>query len=102
MQKTTKISPMNSLLFLSDVAGGEPPIPVWGAQILSTPTCISFVCFPEQDGPTEITLGARIDVDPGVTPEFEGELETRRRVVIISTVDDKIVLKLEVPTQSTH
>ena len=95
------ISPMNSLLFLSDISGGEPPIPVWGAQIQSTPSCISFGCYPEQDGPTEISLGKRQEVDPGTAPTFEADLETPHRVLIISTVDDKTVMKMDVPNTRT-
>jgi hypothetical protein len=102
MSRTIRISPLNSLLFLSDITGGDPPTPIWGQQILSTPTCISFVCYPEQDGPTEITFGVRRQVDPGATPAFEGELETPQREVIMTTVDEKIVLKMEVPSRRTH
>lgn len=96
------IAPMNSLLFLSESDGGEPPEPVWGAQILSTASCISFACYPEQDGPTEISLGARNEVDPGTPPAFEGDLETPHRVVIVSTVDRKTVMKMGVPATHTH
>jgi hypothetical protein len=96
------VSPVNSLLFLSDPDGGQPPVPVWGAQIQSTPSCISFICFPEQDGPTEITLGAKHEVDPGTSPAFEGDLETPHRAVIVSTVDQKTVMRMDVPGMRTH
>jgi hypothetical protein len=96
------VSPVNSLLFLSDPDGGEPPIPVWGAQIQSTPSCISFICFPEQDGPTEISLGTRLEVDPGTEPTFEGDLATPHRAVIISTADNNTVMKMDVPESRTH
>ena len=102
MSQTISISPINSLLFLSDVDGGEPPVPVWGAQILSTSSSISFACYPEQDGPTEVTIGLRAEVNPGGPPSFEGELETPNRSVVVSTVDQKIVLKAAVPTGLTH
>lgn len=93
---------MNSLLFLSDRKGGEYPIPVWGAQIQSTPSCISFGCYPEQDGPTEISLGAARDVNPGNSPAFEGDLETPHRAVIVSTVDHKTVMSMIVSKTRTH
>ena len=102
MVATIKIAPVNSLLFLSDPDGGTPPEPVWGAQILTTPSCISFMCFPEVDGPTEISLGGRNEVDPGTPPTFEGDLETPHRAVVIMTVDLKTVLKMDVPGGQTH
>ena len=102
MSTKTSIAPMNSLLFLSDLDGGEPPTPIWGAQILSTPSCISFGCYPEQDGPTEISLGTRGEVDPGTLPAFEGDLKTPHRAVVITTVDDKAVMKMNVPSERTH
>jgi hypothetical protein len=102
MSMKLSIAPMNSLLFLSDPDGGEAPIPVWGAQILSTHSCISFACYPEQDGETEISLGARRELDPGTPPVFEGELETPHHAVIVSTVDQKTIMRMDVPGNRTH
>jgi hypothetical protein len=96
------IHPMNSLLFLSDREGGDYPIPIWGVQIQSTPSCISFGCYPEQDGPTEISLGAGREVDPGTSPAFDGDLETPHQDVIVSTVDHKTVMNMDVPKTRTH
>ena len=95
-------APMNSLLFLSDPDGGDPPIPVWGARILSTPSCISFACNPAQDGPTEVRMGRREEVAWDTPPAFEGELETPHRAVVISTVDLNVVMKRDVPSTRTH
>jgi hypothetical protein len=67
---STNISPPNSLVFLSDADGGEAPFPVWGAIILSTPSCVSIACYPEQDGPTEIVLGGAAKVAPDDQPAF--------------------------------
>lgn len=102
MLMKTIVSPMNSLLFLSDPDGGQPPIPVWGARILSTPSCISFVCYPEQDGPTELSLGSRHELDPGTPPAFEGDLDTPHRAVVVSTVDRKTIMKMDVAGALTH
>jgi hypothetical protein len=65
-------------------------------MILSTSSCISFRCYPEQDGPTEVTLGEVDEVDPGGAPAFEGELETPNRALIVSTVDLETVLQTTV------
>jgi hypothetical protein len=96
------INPMNSLLFLSDAEGGDYPTPIWGAQILSTSSCISFVCYPEQDGPTEISLGPGREVNPGTPAAFEADLETPHRAVIVSTVDHKAVMRMDVSGTRTH
>jgi hypothetical protein len=94
--KTISYSPPNSLIFISDRKGGEPPVPIWGATILATPSCISIACFPEQDGPTAITLGGEKEIDPGYAPEFEGRLEIPNREIVVSTVDSKVILAQQV------
>ncbi len=101
MLQQIKISPINSLLFIEDVNGGSPPEPVWGAKILSTTSCISFACFPEQDGPTEITIGPSSEIEPGPLLVFEGDLETPSRIVIISGVEIERVLSVDVAHQKT-
>jgi hypothetical protein len=101
MRQQIKISPVNSLLFIEDVNGGTPPEPVWGAKILSTPSCISFMCFPEQDGPTEITIGPSNEVESGPLLMFDGELETPSRKVVISGVEIERVLNVDVAHQKT-
>lgn len=102
MSAVARVRPINSLLFLSDPNGGEPPVPVRGPMILSTASCISFRCYPEQDGPTEVVLGAARDVGPGRQPEFEGDLETPNRAVVVSTVEEETVLETKVPDARTH
>lgn len=92
-----KIAPPNSLLFVSDADGGKPPIPVRGAQILATSSCLSIACYPWIDGETAVTLGPRHEVDPGTTPAFDGELKTPSRTLVISTVDQKTILSETVP-----
>ncbi len=101
MYAKISINPINSLLFISDIGGGVPPKPVRGPMILSTSSCISFRCYPEQDGPTEVTLGRIDEVDPGRVPAFEGELETPSRTVIVSTVNLETVLRTAVQNAQT-
>jgi hypothetical protein len=101
MIQKTKISPVNSLLFLEDIKRGTLPVPVWGAKILSTPSCVSFACFPEQDGPTEITIGPSSEIEPQPLLVFDGYLETPSRVVVISGVEIERVLSVDVASQKT-
>ena len=102
MHSISKVRPINSLLFVSDPDGGTAPTPIRGPMILSTPSCISFRCYPEQDGPTEIVLGHAQEIDPGGDPAFEGDLETPNRAVVVSTVDRQTILAMKVQDLSTH
>jgi len=101
MLQRTRIAPANSLLFIEDAKGGKPPEPIWGLQIHSTPSCISFACLPEIDGPTEVTIGPSAEIEPGLIQVFEGDLETPSRVVIISGVEIPRVLSVDVPRTTT-
>lgn len=96
MLQRISTSPLNSLLFLEDINRGEPPEPLWGAMILSTPSCISFVCLPEVDGPTEIAIGPSSEVEPGPLLMFDGDLETPSRTVAITAVDLERILSIDV------
>ena len=102
MPSSTKISPPNSLLFVSDVDGGDAPYPERGPLILSTPSCISVACYPEQDGPTEVILGKIEEVDPGDRSAFDGDMETPNRSVVVSTVERETILELDVSDTRTH
>jgi hypothetical protein len=93
MSQSTKIAPPNSLLVISDRNGGKPPYPVWGAQILSTPSCVTVACYPSQDGETEVTLGAAHIVDPRTRPAFDSMLETPSHVVVVSTIEGETILR---------
>lgn len=102
MSQSTKVAPPNSLLVISDRNGGKPPYPVWGAQILSTPSCVTVACYPSQDGETEVTLGAAHIVDPHTHPVFDAMLETPGRAVIVSTVERETILKEQVQATFTR
>lgn len=77
-------------------------MPVRGAQLLSTSSCISVACYPEQDGPTELLLGEMTEVDPGFDPAFDGELLTPSGTVVVSTATYERLLEARVPKTKTH
>lgn len=101
MHHSIRVAPSNSIVFVSDSSGGEPPVPVWGAMILSTPSCISVGCFPEVDGETEILLGPVLEVDPGDLPAFSGTLETPNHAVAVTTVEGHAILTIPVQRAKT-
>jgi hypothetical protein len=96
------VRPVNSLIFVSDRGGGV--VPEWekDKQILSTSSCISIACYPEQDGPTEIIVGHTQEVDPGSGAAFNGILETPSRSVKISNVTHDAFLEMDVPDRATR
>ena len=102
MRRSTKVAPSNSIIFVSDPDGGEPPVPVRGPMVLSTPSCISVGCYPQIDGETEIVLGRIGEVDPGDVPSFTGTLETPNRAVVVSTVEEETILEVPVPETKTE
>ncbi len=102
MAISATIRPMNSLVFVSDPSGGRVPDWIRDKLILSTSSCISVGCYPEQDGETEVILGNAEDIDPGQLLAFEGELDTPNRAVMVSTVEHVKILELKVPEMRTH
>jgi hypothetical protein len=102
MRLSTRVSPVNSIVFIHGPGTGRPPEPIRGATILSTDSCISVACFPEIDGPTEIVLGKTPEVDPGSRSEFDGILKTPNHRIVVTTVDNQVVLATEVDTNFTR
>ena len=96
MQISRIIRPVNSLIFVSDSGGGQ--VPPWedGKLIRSTNTCIAIGCYPEQDGPTKVTLGTADEVDPGLRPDFTGELVIPKRLVKVWGVTHETILEMVV------
>lgn len=95
----------NSILFIEDVRGGEVPTVEpqdIHRQAWATSTCVSFALLPEPDGPTEVTLGLRQEVDPGTPPKFSGEIETPSRAVRVVEVDDTLVFEMPVAGTTTR
>lgn len=56
----------------------------------------------EQDGATEIVLARTHEVDPGGRPAFDGMLETPNRTVVVSTVEQEVVLEAIVSSTRTR
>ena len=91
-----KIRPVNSLIFISDKAGGNVPLWEENKQILSTNSCVSVACYPEQDGPTEVILGRADEVDPGYQPSFDGRIAIPSGVLSVQGIVHDIILAMAV------
>lgn len=97
MADRIKHAMQNGLLFVEDVAKGEPPA-VWedGAKVLNTPSCIAVSCMHEIDGEAEIVLGRADEVAPDYALDFDGMLETPSGQMAVTTVDATVLLKTPV------
>jgi hypothetical protein len=101
MRHTARISPVNSIVFIHGGRDGVAPLPIWGARILATNSCVSVACYPEIDGPTDIVCGDANEVGLDRPPDFEGILRTPDRRIVVTTVDDQTVLDVPVLTKLT-
>jgi hypothetical protein len=96
MRTSKIIRPVNSLIFISDQAGGDGPEWEKDKQVLSTNSCISVVCYPEQDGPTEVVLGAVKDVKSNLRLAFDGTLQVPSLVLTVQNVTHDVILAMSV------
>lgn len=96
MRQATTISPANSIVFVHGGRGHVTPLPIWGAQVLATNSCVSVACYPEVDGPTEFIFGDVTEAGLDQPPDFAGVLRTPDRQVEITTVDNQPILSMPV------
>lgn len=102
MRQTTSISPPNAIVMVADGRDGTvPEIDDFSRPAWSTASCIIVRCRHDVDGPTEIVLGDRADVDPGLPASFSSVLRTPRRIVQVTEVGDEPVLEMPVVTDIT-
>jgi len=102
MQTSRVIRPVNSIILICDRAGGAVPLWQKDQQILSTDSCISVACYPEQDGPTKVTLGYATKVDPGHEANFDGVLKVPNRVLTVQNVPHETLLAMNVTNGIVH
>jgi hypothetical protein len=94
------VAPLNSLVLVAEAPTTNCPASFdHGKGIVSTPSCIAVVCFPEPDGPTKISLGPSLET--GSKPEFSGFLDTPNHKVAVWTVEWQKLLEVRVPTDRT-
>jgi len=102
MKSTVSVIPSNSILFIEDgmegtiPSVGDPALPAW-----ASPDCIIVRCYPNMDGPTEVTLASRTEIDIQRPPDFQALLNTPHRHVAIRQVCDELVMETVVPTKRT-
>ena len=98
----TKASPPNSIVAISDPSGGVIPEPPQSGSIAATSSLLVVGCLTFTDGETEFVLGNNPSVVSGESLVFDGVLETPSRAIQVATVFDDILLRADVPTESTR
>lgn len=94
MRSVVTIAPPNALVFLHGETSVAFPLPIWGAQILATNSCVSMRCKADVDGPTEIVLGGLAEVGLVRRADYEGLIRVRGGRVLITTVVDDVLLHM--------
>ena len=96
---SVKMAPPNSVILVSDLAGGEVPQSMNGQAISRTDTCVAVGCLAENDGDTEITLGYLRDLDRHDPPAFEGTIYSKNKKLSVQTVFGSILMALSVSNE---
>jgi hypothetical protein len=93
---------LNSLLWIRDpTLRALPEIDGLGA-VWHTPACVAVSCLPDCDGATKVVIGPSGEVDRDVSLVFDGELLSPSRTLIVDTVMDEELLRVEVPRPTTR
>lgn len=105
MEKITH-TPRNSVVFVTDIQGGEVPSPEkWGDELVhASSSCVCIRCYPEIDGETELTLtsadkfvfGSDLDI------VFDGVIDTPSKEIMISDPYVEGLLQANVPDLQTR
>lgn len=100
-QKTTA-RPVNSLVVVEDPKNQD--VPPWedGKLVVASSTALFVVCYPEIDGPTEIVLGPASEVGLKRAAEYDGDLMTPSRKVVVTNVELKTLLSEKVSGTKTR
>ena len=101
MKQTTSIRPAYSQVVICDPTA-KVEVPLWerGAGFVASDTCILFGCYPDMDGPTELTFGTGDEVRRDGAPTCEFMLVTPGRQIAIETVEGDGIFSM--PTKGTQ
>ena len=83
-------------IFVSDILGGEIPEPTRVGNCWFTSSCVAVGCLSFMDGNTKVTLDSGKPDLGSRTLEFDGFIDTPRRLLIVSTSENNILLRSRV------
>jgi hypothetical protein len=101
VKQTTSIRPAYSQVVICDPTA-KVEVPGWekGVPFVASDTCILFMCYPEIDGPTELTFGSGDEVGADFHPTCERMLKTPGRQIAIETVEGDRIFQM--PTKGSE
>jgi hypothetical protein len=91
-----KIPVANAVVLVCDQSGGQVPSMMNGMAIATTNSCVAIGCRAQDDGETELTLGAHSEFERLGSPAFETTLQLPGRRVVIRSVTGEELLGLSV------
>jgi hypothetical protein len=92
----------NSLVYVRDPTLFDPPeITAQGAS-WQTSSCVAISCLPDCDGPTTIAIGPSEEVGRDRRLVFDGQLPSPSGVLIVETIVDEELLRVDVPGPTTR
>lgn len=101
MKQTISIRPAYSQVVICDPTA-KVEVPRWerGVGFVSSDTCILFGCYPEPDGPTDLTFGTESEVRGDGPPTCERILKTPGRQIAVETAEGDGIFSM--PTKGTE
>jgi hypothetical protein len=102
MRKEIQLTPPNSVVLVMDYAAGVIPKSMAHAIIASTASCVAVGTFPEQDGPTTISISDEVSADILGQPAFDDVLDMPNKQLSVCNVDNQALLTIDVPGTKTR
>lgn len=102
MVQKIKRAMQNGIFVISDIDGGDPPLPETDEKIWHTSSCLVVTCLHEVDGEAELILGPAGEVAQDYQTAFDGMMETPKREIMLTTVLNEPLLKTSVPDPKTR
>lgn len=91
--KSARVSPPNSIIFITDLEGGDVPVADRPNPIMFTESCISVTTLMEYDGETQITLTPLSECRRDDPAAFDGRIDTPTGHLTVTVVAWDIVLQ---------
>lgn len=96
MAETIRIAARKSVVLVCDQSGGEVPSTLGGRSIAATSSCVAVACVAEDDGETEVTLGALSELARLDPPSFATRLQAPSGRLVVRSIYGEDLLSLTV------
>ena len=92
----------NGILFIRDPAFWDFPEPQREGAVWANSRGICMSCMHEQEGPTDVTVGAASAIKGTEHLKYDGQLETPSRRVLVAIVPGETILEQKVLNTKTR